>query len=60
VAEAVGDLPQPEREVVVLRHYHDLTFGQIAELLGTPVSTVKSRVGKGFGRLRGRLRDLEP
>ena len=59
VARAVLELPASEREVVVLRHYHDLGFPAIAEILGSPVTTVKSRMTRGLELLRARLATLE-
>lgn len=59
VARAVLTLPAAEREVVVLRHYHDLPFPAIAEILGDPVTTVKSRMSRGLSQLRTRLAHLE-
>jgi RNA polymerase sigma-70 factor (ECF subfamily) len=59
VARAVLALPAAEREVVVLRHYHDLAFPAIAEILGSPVTTVKSRMTRGLELLRTRLATLE-
>jgi RNA polymerase sigma-70 factor (ECF subfamily) len=58
VATAVAKLPEREREVVVLRHYHDLTFVEIAEIVGAPASTVKSRMDRGLRALRARLASL--
>lgn len=60
IAEAVGMLPDSEREVVILRHYHDLSCREIADLLDTPCSTVKSRLSQGLNRLRLKLRELSP
>lgn len=59
VAQAVLGLPTAEREVLVLRHYHDLAFPAIAEVLGAPVTTVKSRMSRGLTLLRTRLAALE-
>jgi RNA polymerase sigma-70 factor (ECF subfamily) len=59
VARAVLALPAVEREVVVLRNYHDLSFPAIAEILGAPVTTVKSRMTRGLELLRARLATLE-
>jgi RNA polymerase sigma-70 factor (ECF subfamily) len=59
VARAVLALPPAEREVVVLRQYHDLPFPAIAEVLGAPVTTVKSRMARGLELLRARLATLE-
>lgn len=60
IARQVLALPAREREVVVLRHYHDLSFPAIAEILGAPETTVKSRLARGLERLRERLLDLQP
>lgn len=57
IAEAVGVLPDDEREAVVLKHYAALTFKEMAVVLETPVSTLKSRVLRGLERLRNQLRD---
>lgn len=59
VARAVLALPAAEREVVVLRQYHELAFPAIAEILGSPVTTVKSRMARGLELLRTRLATLE-
>jgi RNA polymerase sigma-70 factor (ECF subfamily) len=55
VARAVAELPAEQREVIVLKEYQELTFVEIAEVLGTPVSTVKTRLYRGLTQLRRRL-----
>src|SRR5581483_3697276 len=62
VAEAVAELPEALREVLILRHYEGLTFEDIARLTGTPASTLKSRFTAALARLRVRLeqRGLAP
>jgi RNA polymerase sigma-70 factor, ECF subfamily len=55
VAAAVAALPQDEREALVLRHYQDLPFPQVAAVLELPVTTVKSRVTRALQRLESRL-----
>lgn len=55
VAAAVAALPPEQREVIVLKEYEGLTFVEIAETLDLPVSTVKTRLYRGFGLLRERL-----
>ena len=57
VSDAVATLPESEREVVVLRHYHGLTCPEISDVLDTPYSTVKSRLNQALGRLRQRLEE---
>jgi len=41
VEDALGALPHRLREVLVLRHYGDLSFARMSEVLGEPASTVK-------------------
>jgi RNA polymerase sigma-70 factor (ECF subfamily) len=59
VAAAVRGLPRPIREVVVMRHYMELRFADIAAILEVPVSTVKSRMTNGMRLLRETLEDDE-
>jgi len=63
VTQAVTDLPEPMRVVLVLRHYQGMNFEQMARLLETPASTLKSRFGAALNLLRQRLgpfvRDIE-
>ncbi|MEE9394652.1 MAG: sigma-70 family RNA polymerase sigma factor [Planctomycetota bacterium] len=59
VARAVSDLPEDERQVVVLRHYGDLSFAEIAAVLEVPNSTVKSRMARGLARLKIPLAPLD-
>ena len=52
VAAAVAALPEAQREIIVLKEYQELTFVEIAEVLGVPLSTVKTRLYRGLGQLR--------
>lgn len=51
VKEALGRLEEGEREIVRLSFFEDLTHVQIAERLGVPVGTVKSRSHRAHRRL---------
>ena len=42
VREAVADLPANQRAAIVLRHFHDFSYAEIAEVLETSVSAVES------------------
>lgn len=55
VAKAVATLPEEQREAVILKEYQGLTFPEIAEIQGVPVSTVKTRLYRGLSVLRERL-----
>ena len=45
--EAIGALPVPFREVVVLREQEELSYKEIAALMGVPIGTVMSRLARG-------------
>lgn len=57
LVRALQELPAREREVVVLRHYADLSERAVAELLGVSVGTVKSSSSRGLERLRSLISD---
>lgn len=55
VARAMRVLPEEQRTAIVLKEYHGLTFQEISELLGCPLSTVKTRLYQGLTVLRKEL-----
>ena len=48
-------LPVDQRTVLVLHHYVGYSFPEIAETLGIPVGTAKSRVHRAVGAMRAAL-----
>ena len=58
VACAVAELPPHLREVLALRHDQGMSFEEMARVLGTPASTLKSRFAAALHRLRDRLHEL--
>src|SRR4029434_6150840 len=55
VERAMALLPEEQRTAIVLKEYHGLTFQEIAELVGCPLSTVKTRLYQGLTVLRREL-----
>jgi len=55
VARAMALLPEEQRTAIILKEYHGLTFQEIADLLGCPLSTVKTRLYQGLTVLRRQL-----
>ena len=52
VEKAMARLPEEQRTAIILKEYHGLTFQEIADLVGCPLSTVKTRLYQGLTVLR--------
>ncbi len=52
VREALVRLPLPYRQAVLLRDFQDMSYEEIAEVLGVRMGTVRSRIARGRERLR--------
>ncbi len=52
----LADLPVPQREVIVLKLWHDYTFEEIGELLDVSPNTAAGRYRYGLEKLRACLR----
>lgn len=59
VRSALDRLPDDERRVIRLSHFDGLTHSEIAEYMGIPIGTVKSRSHRAHRRLLEMLRHLE-
>jgi RNA polymerase sigma-70 factor (ECF subfamily) len=55
VEALMATLPAEQRTAIILKEYHGLTFQEIAELMGCPLSTVKTRLYQGLTVLRREL-----
>src|SRR5215510_10407739 len=55
VRRALQGLPADMRQVIVMKEYEGLKFSEIADILGIPLSTVKTRMYTGLAELRKRL-----
>ena len=58
VRQALSNLAPHYREVVVLRHYEGLKFREIADVLGIPEGTVKSRMAEALEQLQRLLKHV--
>ncbi len=49
---ALARLPDTEREVVMLRHFSQMSFKEIADVTGSPLGTALARAHRGLAKLR--------
>ena len=55
IESVVRSLPAAYRELIVLRHSHDLSYDEIAEVTGLPLGTVKNRLFRARDAMRDQL-----
>ena len=54
--QAIQELPQAEREVIVLKHFQEMSYKQIAASVSCPIGTVMSRLYSARQRLRDKMK----
>lgn len=59
VRKALSELPADQTEVVMLSYIEGLSHSEIAEKLGLPLGTVKSRMRLAYGKIREAVEDLK-
>jgi RNA polymerase sigma-70 factor (ECF subfamily) len=55
---ALAGLPDPLRKAVLMRDIHEMSYQEIADQLGLPEGTVKSRINRGRAGLARQIRKL--
>jgi RNA polymerase sigma factor (sigma-70 family) len=59
IAGALSRLSPLQREIVILKHYHNLKFSEIATMSNTPEGTLKARLHNALAQLRTMLYHME-
>jgi RNA polymerase sigma factor, sigma-70 family len=59
VRRAIDALPDYQKEVIILRFYHELKIREIAKITQSSVPTVKSRLQQGLKKLQRNLNDFK-
>jgi RNA polymerase sigma-70 factor (ECF subfamily) len=55
--EAIAGLPEGYREIVLLRHYGELSCAEVSQRLGKPLGTVTKMLSRAYAMLREVLQD---
>jgi len=53
--KALAQLPEPQRQVLLLRYYSELKFVEIAQMLGCPLNTALGRMHKAMQKLKAMM-----
>jgi RNA polymerase sigma-70 factor (ECF subfamily) len=53
--EALDELPDEQREAIVMREFQGLSTSEIAQIVGVPTATIRTRIFYGLKKLHGRL-----
>jgi RNA polymerase sigma factor (sigma-70 family) len=59
IGEAILELPLKHREALIYYYFNDMTIRDIASLLSTPESTIKTRLRRGKELLKSKLKNIE-
>lgn len=58
IVEAMDQLPERLREVIVLRELQECSYEEIAVIINAPIGTVMSRISRGRAQLAACLREM--
>lgn len=59
IREVIDRLPAEQREVVILRHYGDMSFKEIAEMTGVSINTALGRMRYALGNMKKLMANSE-
>jgi RNA polymerase sigma-70 factor (ECF subfamily) len=59
IQKAVGGLPEAQRVMIALYHFQHRSYEEIAEIMGLPIGTVKSRLNRARLALKSKLHDTK-
>jgi RNA polymerase sigma-70 factor (ECF subfamily) len=60
VQTALAKLDEKTREMILLRHFGEMSFAELAKEFDCPIGTVLARVHRGLQKLRQMLEGYEP
>ena len=57
IQEAIQELPERYRHVILLRHMEEKSYDEIADILGLPLGTVKAQIFRAREMLNQKLKE---
>ena len=57
---ALSQLPEDQRSILLLVSVEDMSYAEVARILGVPIGTVMSRLARARSRLRKLMEDKSP
>ena len=57
--EALDKLNEHEKSIVILRYFEDMKLVDVADLLGKPISTIKSTLYRALGKMKIELQEVD-
>ena len=58
VRKLIDELPEAQKEVVILRHYMDLSFQEIADQTGVSINTALGRMRYALNHIRKKMKQV--
>ena len=58
VRDLIEELPEAQKEVVILRHYMDMSFQEIAEQTGVSINTALGRMRYALNHIRKKMKQI--
>ena len=59
IREAIEELPPMHREIIILKHYQECSYAEMADILDVPVGTIMSRLYNARQKLKVLLEEVE-
>ena len=59
IRQAIDELPAMHREIIVLKHYQECSYAEMAEILDIPIGTIMSRLYNARQKLKVLLEEVE-
>ena len=60
IQRAINSLDDAFKQIIIMRDIEDLDYDEIAQALGLPLGTVKSRINRGREKLKKILTEIYP